>query len=73
MTTTLAQGELNTVYKITGILTSGDKEMEKFLFSLGCYVDQEVTIVSKLSKNYVITIKGARYSIDESLAKAILI
>ncbi len=73
MAKTLAQGELNTEYIITDIQTLGDEEMEKFLFSLGCYVDQKVTIVSKLNRNLVITIKDARYSIDESLANAILI
>ncbi len=68
---TLAQGDTDTEYAIVAIDTAGDEEMEKFLFSLGCYVGQSVTIVSKLSKNYVITIKDARYSIDESLANAI--
>ncbi len=70
---TLAQGDVDTEYRIVAIDTCGDEEMEKFLFSLGCYAGQTVTIVSKLSKNYVITIKDARYSIDESLANAIQI
>ncbi len=70
---TLAQGDANIEYTVTAILTQGDEEMEKFLFSLGCYVGQQVTIVSKLDKNFVITIKDARYSIDETLANAIQI
>ncbi len=69
----LAQGEILTEYTIVGIETYGDDEMEKFLFSLGCYAEQKVTIVSKLNQNLVITIKDARYSIDENLAKAIYI
>ncbi len=73
MTKTLAQGELHTEYSITGIHTPGDEEMESFLFSLGCYAGQKVTIVSQLNRNFVIIIKDARYSIDESLARAILI
>ncbi len=73
MIKTLVQGELNVEYVVKSIETVGDEEMEKFLFSLGCYEGQKVTIVSKLNKNFVITIKDARYSIDESLANAILI
>ncbi len=70
---TLAQGDVNTEYTVTAVATQGDKEMESFLFSLGCYAGQQVTIVSKLDKNFVITIKDARYSIDETLANAIQI
>ncbi len=70
---TLAMGDTDTEYTIVAIDTSGDEEMENFLFSLGCYEGQTVTIVSKLSKNFVVTIKDARYSIDESLANAIQI
>ncbi len=71
MTKTLAEGELNTEYSIVSVETAGDKEMEKFLFSLGCYAKQNVTIVSKLNENFVITIKDARYSISEDLANVI--
>jgi len=57
---------------IKGIRTD-DEETKNFLFTLGCYEGEEVTIISVLSDNYVIHIKGARYSIDAELAKAILI
>ncbi len=70
---TLANCEINTEYTITAINTYGDEEMKNFLFSLGCYEGQTISIVSKLHKNFVITIKDARYSIDESLANAILV
>ncbi len=70
---TLAQCEIDKEYTIKEINTHGDKEMEAFLFSLGCYEGQAITIVSKLHKNYLVSIKDARYSIDEDLAKAIII
>ncbi len=73
MKNTLAQGDAGMAYTITAINTAGDDEMEKFLLSLGCYPGQQVTIVSKLNQNLVITIKDARYSIDETLALAISI
>ncbi len=70
---TLVQGEVNKEYTINAIDTSGDTEMKAFLFSLGCYEGQTVTIISKLHKNYIICVKDARYSIDDDLANAILI
>ena len=48
-----------------------DEEMEKFLFSLGCYEGEIVTLVSILGDTYVIKIKDGRYSIDKQLATAI--
>lgn len=54
-------------------IRSEDEEMKNFLFTLGCYEGEEITIISLLSDQYVIHIKGARYSIDKELAKAILI
>ncbi len=50
-----------------------DKEMRDFLFTLGCFDGEEITLISRLADNYVIHIKNARYSIDSELAKAILI
>lgn len=43
----------------------------KFLFSLGCYEGEEITVISKLAGNYVINIKDSRYAIDEHMAKMI--
>lgn len=68
----LSNAELNTEYVIKGIQTN-DSEMEEFLFTLGCYEGEIVTVISELSDNYVIAIKDARYSVDSELAKAILI
>ncbi len=70
---TLAQCEKDIEYLIKEIDTCGDKEMEAFLFSLGCYEGQTITIVSMLHKNYLVSIKDARYSIDEDLARAIIV
>ena len=59
-------------YVIRGIETE-DEEMDAFLFSLGCYSGEPVTVVSHLKKSCVISIKDARYNIDRELASAILI
>lgn len=54
-------------------IASDDEELKSFLFSLGCYSGEVVTLVSQKKGGYVLSIKDARYNIDEDLAKAILI
>jgi ferrous iron transport protein A len=68
----LAQGKINTEYLIKDIATN-DEEIKDFLFTLGCYEGEAVTVISILSENYVISVKDARYSIDKDLAEAIII
>ncbi|MBO7096836.1 MAG: ferrous iron transport protein A [Lachnospiraceae bacterium] len=50
--------------------SEGDEEMESFLFTLGCYSGENITVVDK-KKNLVVSIKDARYNIDPELAAAI--
>lgn len=52
-------------------IVTDDKELKGFLFSLGCYSGEMVTVVSKKRGSYVLSIKDARYNIDEDLARAI--
>ena len=47
--------------------------MRDFLFTLGCFEGEKVTVISVLADNYIIHVKDARYSIDKELARAILI
>ena len=54
-------------------IKTDDKQMVHFLFTLGCFEGEKITVISVLAENYVISVKDARYSIDEELAKAILI
>ena len=68
----LAKGKLNTPYTVSSITTDRE-DTRNFLFTLGCYPGEKVTIISKLASNYIINIKDARYSIDEDLAKAIMV
>ncbi|MFP4698622.1 MAG: ferrous iron transport protein A [Eubacteriales bacterium] len=70
--TNLAQGKVNKEYIIKEIKTN-DEELRNFLFTLGCYEGESVTVISVLGENYVITIKDARYSIDKDLTEAIII
>lgn len=65
----LSKGDTNQEYTVSSI--KGRDDMVKFLFSLGCYEGEKVTIISKVATNYIINIKDSRYGIDESLAKII--
>lgn len=68
----LAKAKINTEYIIKEVKTN-DEELKSFLFTLGCYEGETVTVLSAFSENYVISVKDARYSIDKDLAEAIII
>lgn len=59
-------------YIISAIETD-DEELNSFLFSLGCYSGEAITVVSHLKGGCVVSIKDGRYNIDNQLAEAILI
>ena len=59
-------------YTINNIVTD-DEEMDAFLFSLGCYSGEPITVISHLKGGCVVSIKDGRYNIDKQLAAAILI
>lgn len=54
-------------------IVAGDDELISFLFSLGCYSGEPITVVSRLRGGCVVSIKDGRYNIDADLAKAISI
>lgn len=56
---------------IVRAIVTEDEELKSFLFSLGCYSGEAVTIVSKKRGSFVLSIKDARYNIDADLARAI--
>ena len=66
----LTNAELRKEYMIVDIETD-DEELDAFLFSLGCYSGEKITVVSRRKSGCVISLKEARYSIDIHLAEAI--
>ncbi len=68
----LNEADIGKEYTITGVDTDGDEEMESFLFSLGCYSGEKITVVDK-RRNLVVSIKDARYNIDPELGSAIMV
>ncbi len=67
---TLWEAEEGNEYIIRNIHTDDD-ELNAFLFSLGCYSGESITVVSRLKKSCVVSIKDGRYNIDMQLAQAI--
>ena len=57
-------------YIISAIKTNDD-ELNSFLFSLGCYSGEPVTVISRKKSSCVISVKDGRYNIDRQLAEAI--
>lgn len=68
----LLSAELGREYIIKDIVTD-DEELNSFLFSLGCYSGEPITVISYLKGGLVVSIKDARYNIDNQLAEAILV
>lgn len=54
-------------------IEADDEELKAFLFSLGCYSGEPVTVVSRQKGGCVVSIKDGRYNIDDQLAEAIYI
>ena len=54
-------------------ITAEDEELKSFLFSLGCYSGEPVTVISHIKGGCVVSIKDARYNLDRDLARAISI
>lgn len=59
-------------YIISKIETD-DEELDAFLFSLGCYSGEAITVVRRMKSGCVVAIKDGRYNIDNQLAEAIVI
>ena len=54
-------------------IDTDDEELDSFLFSLGCYSGESITVVSHLKGGCIVSIKDGRYNIDNQLAEAIII
>ena len=69
---TLLDARSGKEYIITRINTE-DEALDSFLFSLGCYSGEPITVVSRKKNNCTVSIKDGRYNIDNQLAAAIMI
>ncbi len=69
---TLWDSQVGTEYTVQDIVTN-DAELNAFLFSLGCYSGEPITVISRRRSGCTVSIKDVRYSIDKALAKAIIL
>ena len=63
------EGQEYTIIRID----TDDEELNAFLFSLGCYSGETITVVRRMKSGCVIAIKDGRYNIDHQLAEAIIV
>ncbi|MBO5653495.1 MAG: ferrous iron transport protein A [Clostridia bacterium] len=66
----LSLAEEGKEYAVLSVETE-DEELNAFLFSLGCYAGQPITVIKRRRSGCVVAIKDGRYSIDKNLAAAI--
>ncbi len=69
---TLAEAVLGKTYAVAGINTN-DEELNNFLFTLGCYAGEQITVISQISNSLVLAIQDGRYNVDKKLAAAIVV
>ena len=69
---TLLEAEPEKTYTIKEIQTD-DEDMNAFLFRLGCYSVEPITVISKKKDSCVVVIKDARYNLDSLLSGAIIV
>lgn len=68
----LFSAEVGKEYLVKDIQTNDD-EIDSFLFTLGCYSGEPITVISKLKGGLIVAIKDGRYNIDKPLAEAITV
>ena len=71
-TITLLDAEPGKTYIIKEINTDDD-DMNSFLFRLGCYPGEPITLISKKKKSCIVVIKDGRYNLDQLLSEAIIL
>ncbi|MDD6311756.1 MAG: FeoA family protein [Firmicutes bacterium] len=68
----LSDANAGETYAVKDVVT-GDQEMEAFLFRLGCYSGEPITVISKRRNGCVVAIKDGRYNLDKYISSAIIV
>lgn len=68
----LAEANAGEEYLVKNIATE-DEELKSFLFSIGCYSGEPITVISHTKGGCVVSIKDARYNMDADLAQYIFV
>jgi len=67
----LTQAKVGQTFNIKRV--EGKDKVKNYLFSLGCYEGEKITLISILAGNYVVNIKDSRFALDENMAKSIVL
>ncbi|MBR2539687.1 MAG: ferrous iron transport protein A [Mogibacterium sp.] len=70
--TRLLDAEVGKTYRVREINTEDD-DMNAFLFRLGCYTGEPITLISKKKNSCIVVIKDGRYNLDNLLSEAIIV
>lgn len=65
----LSQVDKGITYIIKAL--NGNEEINSFLFTLGCFEGEKISVIKKTYSNLIVNIKGVRYGIDSKLADTI--
>ena len=68
----LTEAQAGIEYIIKNIETD-DEELDSFLFTLGCYSGESITVISHIKGGCIVSVKDSRYTLDNQLAEAIII
>ena len=69
---TLRDAEVGKEYTVCAVQIA-DEELKAFLFSLGCYAGEPITVISRRKSGMILSIKDGRYSVDNALASGITV
>lgn len=58
---------------IVKAIETDDEELNSFLFTLGCYSGEPITVIARKRNGCTVSIKDGRYNIDNQLAEAIIV
>lgn len=72
MTMSVKDAKIGQTYTVAEINTN-DEDVNSFLFRLGCYSGEPITVISKKRKSLIVSIKDTRYNFDNLLAESILV
>ncbi len=67
---TLLEAQKNREYKIVRV-NIAEKGVDSYLFRLGCFSGEPITVVNKMGDNRIVVIRNARYSFDSEICKSI--
>ena len=68
----LLEAAVGKEYSVINV-TTGDEDLDGFLFTLGCYAGEPIKVISRKRSGLIVCIKGSRYSIDNALGAVIIV